>query len=118
MANAAVTSGPGGGSRWISRIPEIIAQTPVRALAVADAITKETAAGAAANAPVATGTLKDSIEGGALERGEDAAVVAVWYWFLVEFGSSNKGARPFMLPAYEVALASLPRISKEVFAGL
>lgn len=99
-----------------SRIPEIIAETPVRAKELALILAEETASAARDRAPVLTGTLRDSIEAESVAGG--AAVHAVWYWFLVEFGTTNQPANPYMIPAFEAAYASVFEAGRRVFAEL
>jgi HK97 gp10 family phage protein len=104
--------------RYSSRIPEIIAENPQRATALAKMIADRTTEAAKGAAPVETGALKESLHIEGLENQGGAAVMAVWYWFFLEFGTVNAPAKPFLLPAFEAAVASLPVDAKAVFAGL
>jgi HK97 gp10 family phage protein len=99
-----------------SRIPEIIGQLPARAKGLEMTLAQETADAAQSRAPVATGNLKNSIEARSVPSG--AAVYAAFYWFLVEFGTANQPANPYMTPAYEQAYASIWEVGRREFAGL
>lgn len=99
-----------------NRIPEIMAELPVRGKAMALTLAEETATAGRDRAPVATGTLRDSIEAKSSPGG--AAVYATWYWFLVEFGSTNAPANPFMIPALEAAYTTVLRVAREELAAL
>lgn len=115
---ATKVGGPRGGARLESRLPEIINEVPDRARELALALCKETAAIAKTSAPVESGRLKESLDARLLERGEDAAVTAEWYWFFVEFGTEHSAARPFLYPAFEQAHGSLPFLAREKFSSL
>jgi HK97 gp10 family phage protein len=54
---------------------------------------------AAANAPVLTGALRDSIRAERLSSGEWVVVVGVDYGMHVEFGTMYMAAQPFLIPA-------------------
>lgn len=99
-----------------NRIPEIMAELPVRGKAMALTLAEETAGAAKSRVPVETGRLRDSINADSVAGG--AAVYAEWYWFLVEFGTSNAAAHPYMIPALEAAYTSVLRVAREELAAL
>src|SRR6188472_2773504 len=91
-----------------SRFPEIIASLPKRGKLAELELAEGIASRAADSAPVNTGKLRDSIEGREHPSGTGAGVWAVWYWFLVEFGTTQNPPHAFMLPAFHEALAATP----------
>lgn len=103
-------------TRVYSRIPEIIGGFPEMerdlSLKVAEAIAED----AAPRAPVTTGALRDSLEG--REGSEGIGVYALFYWFLVEFGSVNQPANPFLLPAAELIRSKLIETTHDVMGDL
>lgn len=99
-----------------NRIPEIMAELPIRTKELALLIAEETASAARDRAPVDTGTLRDSIEAESAAGG--AAVHAVWYWFLVEFGTTFQPGNPYMIPALEAAYASVWEAARRTYASL
>ena len=99
-----------------SRIPEIITELPLRSKALSLTLAEETATTAQGRVPVLTGRLRDSLEAKSVAGG--AAVYAAWYWFLVEFGSTNQPANPFLVPALEAAYLSVWEVARREFAAL
>lgn len=78
--------------------------------------------------PVATGTLKSSIESGNVVRGLSGRVgvsSSADYWRYVEFGTRNMPAQPFFRPAAELERAAFiqrmrdigPRLERDLSRG-
>lgn len=83
-----------------SRFPEIIATLPKRMEAAALTIAEEIASNARDNAQALyEGSDPFSIEAKATETG--AAVVASYWYYFGEFGTTKQPARPFLIPAFE-----------------
>lgn len=102
---------------WKSRIPEIVAELPQRMDAVTLAVAEGIAKQAAANAPRDTGRLAESLE--AKPHGmEGAVVMAMFYYFFVEFGTQNQGARPFLIPAVEMMRGGVAEVTRVGMTGL
>lgn len=131
-------AGGGGLTSLKSRLPEIMAELPKRSEAVAMEIAELTAEGAKSRAAAQyEGTDPFSIEAelvkagswvtghtvqtdgsGAGISGGGGGVFCAWYWFFGEFGTSRQPARPFMIPAFELALGQVYPAGRAAFTAL
>ena len=113
-----------------SRLPEIAAQLPIRAQAVAMEIAASAAIHARERAMAqydgdfgitskeVSGSAERAARGVQTATSTGAGVYAHWYWFFGEFGTVRQPARPFMIPALEAAYAEVYPKAREVFARL
>ena len=96
-----------------SRIPVIIAQLDQKTVDALKDLAEDIADGARERVPVDSGALRDSIH--VEDRGHGVvAVVAgdtdVYYGHIVENGSVNAPAQPFLTPAYEAEKGNIAEI--------
>jgi HK97 gp10 family phage protein len=84
-----------------SRLDRIAASLDEEMDAVASSTAKAIAAGAAERAPRgSTGDLAEGYEAEKVSSG-GWAVMALWRWFFTEFGTTESGAQPHVIPAVE-----------------
>lgn len=103
-----------------SRFPQIIVEIPALVDRALETGAKSIVEAAQARVPVATGDLRASIH--AEREGSDWAVVAgnsqVFYGHLVEFGTSQTPARPFLTPAAEEQMPVVTALVGKALKGL
>ena len=83
-----------------SRLPEIITELGTRVDPALLNGARHIAEEARGTAPVASGELRDSIDAQAGENNQ-AKVVALFYWYFLEYGTRFMPAHPFMVSAAE-----------------
>lgn len=70
------------------------------------------------NAPVNSGTLRDSIEARLVDKDTAEVVVGAEYAAVVEFGGADRPAKPFLVPAVEKNLDELVRRIADKINGI
>lgn len=92
-------------ARLTSRLPQIIAQLPGATDEALKQGADAVAEGAKERVPVSTGALRNAIHVEEAEGGY--SVVAgdgdAFYGHMVEYGTTNAPAHPFLIPSYEAA---------------
>ena len=103
-----------------SRLPEIAIELEVRLHEVAASAAEMIAESARERVPVASGRLRDAIHVEKTETG--ASVVAgdreAFYGHIIEHGSRNAPAHPFLIPAAEAVHPELLSLAREALAKL
>lgn len=102
-----------------SRLPEISTAIPLKVGAVIHAETEKMAADAQERARSQYQGSEpfhiEAGEGNVKGQGTGYGILASWYWFFGEFGTSHQPARPYMLPAVE---AGKDKMVEEIRATL